>query len=140
MARGHTLPSSKLNIVVSHTGPILKIIWYIFYLMILGKDSSNHIGPLKTLPPEYYVYIYFEILTKLSSETYEWPFLKISWIFTLPNEHISLCLYKMCQMVATFFCVKFSPKLQETHIETEPPSAGWKQARIIYIIPCLSVK
>ena len=38
----------------------------------------------------------------------------------------------MCQMVATFFCVKFSPKLQETRIETELPSAGWKQARILY--------
>ena len=38
----------------------------------------------------------------------------------------------MCQMVATFFCVQFSPKLQETHIETELPSAGWKQAQIPY--------
>ena len=37
----------------------------------------------------------------------------------------------MCQMVATFSCVKFSPKLQETHIEIELPSAVWKQARIL---------
>ena len=35
-------------------------------------------------------------------------------------------------MVATFSFVKFSPKLQETHIEAELPSAGWKQARILY--------
>ena len=39
---------------------------------------------------------------------------------------------KTCQMVATFFCVKFSPKLQETHIETELPSAGCKRALILY--------
>ena len=45
----------------------------------------------------------------------------------------------MCQVVATFSCVKFSPKLQETHIETELPSAGWKQARILYC-SILSVK
>ena len=38
----------------------------------------------------------------------------------------------MCQMVATFFCVKFSSKLQETHIKTELPSASWKQAQILY--------
>ena len=29
------------------------------------------------------------------------------------NVHISFWLYKMCQMVATFSFVKFSPKLQE---------------------------
>ena len=63
---------------------------------------------------------------KFSSETYEWTFLKISLICNVPNAHISLWLYKMCQMVATFFCVKFSSKLQETHIETELSSAGWK--------------
>ena len=45
----------------------------------------------------------------------------------------------MCQMVATFICVKFSPKLQETHIETELHSAGLKQARILYY-SILSVK
>ena len=33
---------------------------------------------------------------------------------------------------ATCFCFKFSPKLQETHAETEPPSAGWKQAQFLY--------
>ena len=92
--------------------------------MILCQDSSNDIGPLKTLPPEYLVCIYWGILTKFSLETYEWTFLKISLICTVPNAHISLWPYKMCQMVATFFCVKFSPKLQETHIETELPSAG----------------
>ena len=58
--------------------------------------------------------------------------MKIWLICTVPNAHISLCLYKMCQMVATFFCVMFSPKLQETHIDTELSSAGWKQARILY--------
>ena len=58
--------------------------------------------------------------------------MKISLIFTVPNAHISLWLYKMCQMVATFFCVKFSSKLQETHIKTELPSASWKQAQILY--------
>ena len=93
--------------------------------MILGQDSSNHIGPLKTVPPEYLVCIYWEILTKFSSETYECrTFLKISLICTVLNAYITLWPYKMCQMVATFFCVKFSPKLQETHIETELPSAG----------------
>ena len=132
MARGHTAPSSKLNIVESYNVTILKIICHMFYLMILGQDSSNHIGPLKTLPPEYFVcYIYWETLTKLSSETYQWTFLK-RWICTLPIVHLSLWLYKMCQIVVTFFCVKFSPKLQETHFETEPPSAGWKHSRILY--------
>ena len=100
--------------------------------MILGQDSSNHIGPLKTLPLEYLVCIYWEIITKFSSETYEWTFLKISLICTVPNAHISLWLYKMCRIGTTFFCVKFSPKLQDTHVETELPSAGWKQARILY--------
>ena len=73
-----------------------------------------------------------EILTKFSSETYEWTLLKISLICTVSNLHISFWLYKMCQMVATFSFVKFTPKLQETHIEAELPSAGWKQARIPY--------
>ena len=41
-------------------------------------------------------------------------------------------IYKMCQMIAAFFCVKFLPKLQETHIETEPCNAYWKQAQILY--------
>ena len=61
-------------------------------------------------------------------ENNEWVFLKIKWICTVPNAHIALWFYKMRQRVATFFCVKFSPKQQETHIETEPRSAGWKQA------------
>ena len=102
--------------------------------MILGQDSSNHIGPLKTLPPEYFfcINMYWEILTKFSSETYEWTLLKISLTCTVPNVHISFWLYKMCQMVATFSFVKFTPKLQETHIEAELPSTGWKQARIPY--------
>ena len=100
--------------------------------MILGQDSSNHIGPLKTLPTESLVGIYWEILTQFSLETYEWTFVKITLICTVPNAHISLWLYKMCQMVATFFCVKFSTNLQETHIETELPSAGWKQAGLLY--------
>ena len=81
----------------------LKIIWHIFYLMILGQDSSNHIGPLKTLPLEYFVCIYWEKQTKFSAETYEWVFLKIKWICTVSNAHISLWLYKMCQTVATIF-------------------------------------
>ena len=61
-------------------------------------------------------------------ETYERTFLKINLICTVPNAHISLWLYKIYQMVASFFCVKLSPKLQETHIETELSIAGWKQA------------
>ena len=35
-------------------------------------------------------------------------------------------------VVATFFCVKLSPKLQETHIEKELSRAGKKQARTLY--------
>ena len=72
--------------------------------MILGQHSSNHIGPLKTLPPEYFVCIYWEIFKRFSSETYEWTFLIILVSSALcKNAHISLWLYKMCQMVAIFF-------------------------------------
>ena len=92
---------------------------YMYIILYLGQDSSNHIGPLKTLPPECFVCIYWEILTKASSETYEWTLLKISLICTVPNAHISSWLYKMCQMVATFFCVKILLK-QNCSASTNP--------------------
>ena len=57
----------------------------------------------------------------------------------MPNAHASLRLYKICQIVATFFCVKFSAKLQETHIEqNRAVQVGYKHEP--YIIPFLSVK
>ena len=56
--------------------------------MILGQDSSNHIGPLKTLPPEYFVCIYWENLTKFSAETYEKVFMKNKM-----DLHYAKCAY-----------------------------------------------
>ena len=51
----------------------------------------------------------------------------------------STWLYKMCQMVTTFFCVKFSAKLQETRIKTKPRCASLNLARTLYYL-FLSVK
>ena len=110
-----------------------KIIWhYVFYYILFDDPWPRFFKSYWSIENfaarEYFVCILWEILTKFSAENYEWTFLKIS----VPNAHISSWLYKMCHMVATFFCVKFSPKLQETHIKAELPSAGWKQARILY--------
>ena len=113
------------------------IIWHYILYYILFDDPwprffKSHWSIENFAARVFRLYVYWEILTKFSSETYKWTFLKISLICTVPNAHISLWLYNMCQMVATFFLFKLSPKLQETHIETEPRSADWKQARILY--------
>ena len=120
--------SSKLN------WADLKIIWHKFYLMILGQDSSNHIGPFKTLPPEYFVCIYWTNLTKFSSKTYDWIFLKISWICTVPNAHISLWLYKMCQMVATFSVLSSNQNCKKHTLKQNRP-VQVRNKHTPYIIP-----
>ena len=87
------MPSSKLNIVVSYTGPILKsfgIIYYTIYVMILGQNSSNHIRPLKNFAARVFCLYILGNFNKILIGNLRMDLFENKFDLHCENAHISL--------------------------------------------------